>query len=121
MYVAQLKGAACGVGVARRNVTCAAVGNDYAENQRTLTNVSPSSLNYNMVQTLSNFGYEPAEKCYNKSPVTFPPDEKKKYILDLHDEDTCLKSCSTDCIVSEWGEWTSCRGKCVGVQTGKIR
>ena len=77
------------------------------------------TLNYNNFQTSKRVGYEPAEKCFNKSAINLPLNEKKKYILDLHEEDTCLTSCSTDCILSKWGEWGGCHGKCVGVPTGK--
>ena len=82
---------------------------------RTLTN--------NEIQALStsNIGYEPQEKCFNDTVVkSWPLNQKQKQILDLHEEDSCLKSCSTDCILSEWGEWSECHGKCIGAPTGNL-
>ena len=77
-------------------------------------------MNYNNFQiSSSSNGREPLEKCFNNTKLTWPLNEKQKHIFDLHEEDTCLTSCSTDCILSEWGEWGECHGKCVGVDTGK--
>ena len=117
--------------MARRNVTCAAIGNNYLEQERSSKVSTFSTFNG---QQYGIFGYEAAEKCLNKSSMTENQDfgkkqksgkneidENMKYLLDLHEEDTCLKSCTTDCIVSEWGKWSSCQGKCVGVPTGMIK
>ena len=117
-----LKGAVCGIGMARRNVSCTIVGNNYLERKipSKFSSTNFNTINYNKFQTSDEIGFEPKEKCFNNSQIEFPLTNKEKKILDLHEEDTCLKSCSTDCILSEWGEWNSCHGKCVGVPTGKF-
>ena len=108
--------------MARRNISCATVGDKYLERD-TSSKFIPTNfntMNYNSFQTSTEIGYEPTEKCFNNSRIGFPLNRKQKQILDLHEEDTCLKSCSTDCILSEWGDWSNCHGKCVGVPTGEI-
>jgi hypothetical protein len=35
------------------------------------------------------------------------------------EEELCLKSCPTDCILSVWSSWSDCTGQCVGSQTCK--
>ena len=120
-FIFLLQGAVCGIGVARRNVSCATVDNNYLERKGTSQYSSTNFVffDYNNFHTQNGVGYEPEEKCFNDSQIHLPLNEKQKHIFDLHEEETCLKSCATDCVLSEWGEWNACRGKCVGVPTGK--
>ena len=115
-----LQGAVCGIGVASRNVSCATVEN-YSERRGTSKYPTSNFLffDYNNFHTQNGVGYEPEEKCFNDSKTHLPLNEKQKVIFDLHEEQTCLEPCATDCVLSEWGAWSECRGKCVGVPTGK--
>ena len=115
-----LKGAVCGIGMARRNISCATVDDRNIVDDRIFSPTNFITMNYNNFQTSNAIGYEPTEKCFNNTRIGFPLNKRQKQILDLHEEDTCLKPCSTDCILSEWGEWSHCHGKCVGVPTGKM-
>ena len=111
--------------MARRNVSCATV-NSNSHSTETPSKLSTSHfriLTNNEIQAIStrSIGYEPQEKCFNETVVkSWPLNQKQKQILDLHEEDSCLKSCSTDCILSEWGEWSECHGKCIGAPTGNL-
>ena len=125
IFRVQFKGAKCGIGVARRNVSCATV-NSNSHSTEIPSKLSTSHfriLTNNEIQAIStrSIGYEPQEKCFNETVVkSWPLNQKQKQILDLHEEDSCLKSCSTDCILSEWGEWSECHGKCIGAPTGNL-
>ena len=91
-WTCDLQGAACGHGLARRNVTCAREFQRGALGRRSA-------------------GHQPQEH------VAFCQQQQGRE--DTEEVDTCLKSCPTDCVLSEWSTWSSCQGKCTTVITSK--
>ena len=69
---------------------------------------------------------EPHSKCQENQPGKTKLLENlgsfgRRSLLELEEVGECLKSCPTDCVLTEWSPWTSCQSlkgpKCVGSHT----
>ena len=52
-----------------------------------------------------------------------PPEEgmeKCGHLNPFMASEACFKPCPSDCLVSEWSPWSTCKGPCVGSRTGKV-
>ena len=90
-WVCDLQGASCGHGLARRNVTC--------------------------FRSSHPGGGDGGGPVGHQELVSFCRDHHGDE--DSNEVDGCLKSCATDCSVSEWSAWSQCHGKCVTVKTSE--
>ena len=84
------QGAECGVGVARRNVTC----------ERSGSNVDTSKESTeHCLSTL----FESMKPTTLLSTISDPLSMSK--MVDASEVDSCFKSCPPDCVLSDWTAW----------------
>ncbi|CAB4056645.1 unnamed protein product [Lepeophtheirus salmonis] len=115
-WTCDMQGASCGVGVARRNVSCvrssySAYPNShirYASRIPSDFKVSPQFCTTSIIAKSAHKSGEDSER-----PSILLESNLNRRVLDLHEEDVCSISCPGDCEVSEWSPWSKCQSNCI--------